>query len=132
MAATWDPWVEVFPAEVTDRFRPLAADETVTVNALIVDAQVTLESQAVRSGITRDAVLGDVYGVETYKRIVATAVIRVLRNPDGFLEYTTDDFTGRYDKVISSGALYIGEDEVEQLRPLASKRRSGAFSIRPS
>jgi hypothetical protein len=127
----WTPWVDVLHTDIADRFRPLTDDETVTVDAYIRDAQVTLESQAVRAGITRDGVLADVYGAETYKRIIATAVVRVLRNPDGFLEYTTDDFTGRYDKVISSGALYIGEDEVEQLRPVASKRRSGAFSIRP-
>lgn len=123
------PWAEVDAGEITRRFRELTVAETAVVDQMIADAQDILEQRAERAGIFETDVRPNSRLSRQYTRIVAQMVIRVLRNPDGLLQYTTDDFTARLDKVVSGGMLYVSDDELETMRPASSRRRAGAFSV---
>jgi hypothetical protein len=122
------PWFQVDKNDVISRFRALEPDEDATVDTMIADAQDILEDAAEAAGI--EAPTTD-RGERTYTRIVAAIVIRVLRNPDGYLTETIDGYTYRRDSAISAGALYVSPDEINQLRPTVRPRR-GAFTIVPS
>lgn len=126
------PWAAVDPVDIVGRFRDLTAAETTVVGQMIADAQDILEQRAEQAGITGTDVAADTRLTRQYVRIVAQMVIRVLRNPDGLLQYTTDDFTARLDSVVSGGMLYVSDDELETMRPVSSRRRTGAFTIRPA
>ena len=121
-------WPDVQEADIVSRFRALDTDEQSVVKTMIEDAQDIVEDAAEAAGIpepTTDR------GERSFKRIVAAVVIRVLRNPEGYLTETLDDYTYRRDSAVSAGVLYVSDAEVEQLRPAARRRRS-AFTIVPS
>lgn len=56
-------------------------------------------------------------------------VKRVLTNPDGILEETTDDYTRRLDAALSSGQIAPTDLELETLT-VAIGNPEGAFSVR--
>ena len=113
--------------DVEDRWRPLKAKEARIVERVLEDAADILETAAESRGI----VLASTERAErTYKRIVSTMVIRVLKNPDGLLTETIDDYTYRRDSAVSAGALYVSGEELDQLRTPRRRRRRGAFSIK--
>lgn len=120
------PWPTVTYVDIQDRFRTLSSDEMQTIGSLISDAEDILANAAANLGIqeTDDEQTG-----RTFTRIVANMVIRVLRNPDGYLTETIDDYTYRRDAAVSAGSLYVTPAEVEQLRPATAPRRRGAFTI---
>lgn len=122
------PWFPVAPADVVSRFRPLDPDEAAVVEQMIQDAQDILEEAAEALDLP---VPSTERGQRTYRRLVSAMVIRVLRNPDGYLTETTDGYTYRRDSALSAGILYVSDDELEQLRP-TTRRRRGAFTIVPS
>ncbi len=62
--------------------------------------------------------------------IVADAVIRVMKNPDGVRSYTIDDFTETRDRDLSAGLLQFLDSEIELLQP--SGESSAAFTIHPA
>ena len=120
-------WFVVQQTDVEDRWRPLKAQEARIVERVLEDAADILETAAESRGI----VLASTERAErTYKRIVSTMVIRVLKNPDGLLTETIDDYTYRRDSAVSAGALYVSGEELDQLRPPRPRRRRGAFSIK--
>ena len=123
------PWVAVQAQDIEDRWRPLTDAETKIVDTVISDAQDIVEQEAEVAGIT--PVTGDDRRSRAYKRGVASMVIRVLKNPDGILSETIDDYTYRYDQAVSTGALYVSDDELARLRPETARRARGAFSIVP-
>lgn len=55
---------------------------------------------------------------------IANAVIRVLKNPKGLWQVGIDDGTATFDRTLSSGALYIADEDIAALSapavPLAS------------
>ena len=120
-------WVDVEQRDVESRWRTLTAQEASIVETVIEDAQDILESAAEDLGIE---FASTPRSERTYKRIVASMVIRVLKNPDGLLTETIDDYTYRRDAAVSAGALYASADEVDQLRSPTGRARRGAFSIR--
>lgn len=124
MSSNWGP---VTPNDVVSRWRPLNSEEAAIVDAIIADSQDILETEAEDLGITAP-VPGEDRRLRTYVRIVANMVIRVLKNPDGILTETIDDYTYRRDSAISSGALYVSDDELNRLRPYRRRTR-GAFSV---
>jgi len=121
-------WPAVVESDIVSRFRALDEDEKSVIETMIADAQDIVQDAAEDAGIPEPTTER---GQRTYKRIVASIVIRVLRNPDGYLTETTDGYTYRRDSALSSGALYVSDAEVEQLRPTARRHR-GAFTIVPS
>lgn len=60
-------------------------------------------------------------------QVQATMIIRVLRNPDGKLEESIDDYSVRFDSAVSSGTLYVSPAELALLG--GQRKRRGAFSI---
>jgi len=124
-------WVAVTAEDIVKRWRPLTPAESSVVDAIIEDAQDIVESEAEDLGIPAPTDAND-RRLRMYTRIVATMAIRVLINPEGILSETIDDYTYRRDSAISSGALYVSDDEMAQLRPITGRRRRGAFTIVPS
>jgi hypothetical protein len=59
----------------------------------------------------------------------AAMVKRVLANPDGILEETTDDYTRRLDAALSSGQIQPTDTELETLS-IAVGNPEGAFGVR--
>jgi hypothetical protein len=55
-------------------------------------------------------------------------VIRHLRNPDGKYQESIDDYSFTRDRTVAAGALYITDDEWDEL--LGSATTSSAFTIR--
>jgi hypothetical protein len=121
-------WQIVTPADIVSRWRPLTPEEANIIASVIADAQDILEVAAEDAGIP-EVTAGDGRRVRAYVRLVATMVIRVLRNPDGFLTETIDDYTYRRDSAVSAGALYLSDDELGQLRPVGGPRRRSSFTI---
>lgn len=103
--------------DVVGLFRPLTASEAAVTPALIklAEAQLVTEvpslearwNAAPEAGPFRTLVTGT----------VASAVVRVLRNPDGWREFAVDDGRGVRDAVLSSGLLSFQPSEISRLLP---------------
>ena len=50
-------------------------------------------------------------------RVLAWMVVRVLKNPEGYDSETIDDWTGRRNALVASGALHVTDDELADLIP---------------
>lgn len=124
------PWAAVSDLDIAKRWRPLTPAEEVIAPAIIVDSQDILEGAAEDLGITPPGV-SEERRLRIYVRVISAMVIRVLQNPDGILSETIDDYTYRRDSAVSSGALYVSDAELDQLRA-PGKRRRGAFTVVPS
>ena len=82
-----------------------------------------IEAQAVEGSVLRKMVI----------QVQAAAVNRVLRNPDGLLEETVDDYKKRLDKALSSGELYVSDAEFNRITSASTPTTSSsqAFTISP-
>lgn len=109
--------------------RPLTAAESAAVGAWIDDLEAEILGRIpdLDAQVTAGTVLAPVV-----KRVVAQAVIRVLRNPEGLrtVSYGIDDGTETrtVDSSLSSGALFLTSDEWDLILPTSS---GDAFTIRP-
>jgi len=106
-------------SDIEERFRPLTAAETVNAVAYLDDAwwMLTGRLPALEANITAGTVkVGNVV------RVVSAMVIRILRNPDGKLEESIDDYRYRRDALISSGSLHVTGDELADLTPGAGRK----------
>jgi hypothetical protein len=121
-------WPDVIANDIVSRYGPLNEAQTATIEALISDAQNILGGALDGAGIVAPEPLPERLSA-AYVRIVATMVVRVLRNPDGKLQETLDDYSYRRDSAVSAGLLYVSDDELAQLRPDTFRRHRGAFSI---
>lgn len=123
-----EPWVPVTAGDIAARWRALTAEETVVVVQIIADAQDIVESALLDAGVTTPP--SDERWQRAYKRVVASMVIRVMKNPNGYLTETVDDYSYRRDSAVSSGALYLSDAELADLIPSdRGRRRRGAFTI---
>lgn len=124
-----DWWVAVSVDDIAKRWRPLQPDEIPIAQQVIRDAQDIVEDDLIEAGVAEPP-SSDRWR-RAYVRVVATMAVRVLKNPDGLLTETIDDYTYRRDSAVSAGALYVSADELADLIPQDERpRRSrGAFSI---
>jgi hypothetical protein len=109
--------------------RTLTASEQGQVTAWLEDLEALVVSrlpgfaESVTAGVTSESVV---------RAVFASAVIRVLRNPEGLRQHTEsiDDYsiTKTIDASASAGLLYLTDDEWNLLSPGASGE---AFTIRP-
>lgn len=120
-------WVPVDVEAIASRWRALTPDEAAIAPAIVADAQDIVEDALISAGVTSAPT--DERWMRAYTRVVASMVIRVLKNPDSLLTETVDDYTYRRDSAISAGALYLGGSELSDLIPIGARRRRGAFSI---
>ena len=112
--------------DIVRRWRPLSEPETNVAQALLDDAWVILSSRIP----TLDATTADGTTDPNLVRAVLSAmVLRVMRNPEGKRQESIDDYSWTRDQAVSTGTLYVSDDELALLRPAGSS--SGAFSIRP-
>lgn len=112
------------PATVVDveqRFRPLTPSETTVASTLLGDAWEMLLGR--RPNLEADIASGSI-SEATVVRVLANMVVRVLRNPDGFLQESIDDYTYRRDAVMSTGLLHLTPDELADITPGRARNRS--------
>lgn len=60
-------------------------------------------------------------------QVQAAMILRVLRNPNGKLEESIDDYSYRLDSAVSTGSLYVSDSELLLLG--TRRNRRGAFTI---
>ena len=116
------------PATVADieaRWRPLSAQETTNAETFIGDAWWLLLGR--RPTLEADMVAGTV-STGNVVRVIAAIVLRLLKNPDGKMEESIDDYRYRRDALVSSGALYVSDDELADLTP-GGYRRTGSVRL---
>ena len=117
-------------ADLEARWRPLTAAE-----GLIAPAWLDTASAIVRQRTNADALLADSDFTTLYPDyetvvvgVVADMVLRVLKNPNGYRQVMSGDVSATRDAAISSGLLYLGDDEVARLSD--PRTPQGAFTIR--
>jgi hypothetical protein len=59
---------------------------------------------------------------DNVRRVVTNMVLRMLRNPEGFVTESIDDYSYRRATAIASGALSILPDELVELTPGGRRR----------
>lgn len=119
------------PVDVANRWRPLSAEETDLATILLQDAWVILKRHATRRGADIEtSITTDLDLKSDVVRVLATAVLRVLKNPEGKTEESIDDYSYKRDSDVAGGALEFTDDELDDLLPgLGSQGR--AFMVDP-
>lgn len=118
------------PATTSDlqarSFRTLTSQELTVGGTLLEDAYSIV--------LARVPSVGDRVSDTAFRALVVqvqcSMVLRVLRNPDGKLEESIDDYRYRLDQAVSTGALYISDDEAKLLG-VGDGASDGAFTITP-
>lgn len=114
-------------AAVVSRWRTLSAQETTNAQTFLDDAWRMLRRRLddLEARVEADPDLeGEVV------RVMATAVLRVMKNPDGKRQESIESYSWTRDQSVSAGLLYFTADELSDL--LADVTDSGrAFSIDP-
>lgn len=119
------------PVNTTDieaRWRPLTSSEATVAQSLLDDAWAIVTAR-VPDLETRLIAVPPEVDSGLVVSVVAAMVLRVLKNPAGILSQSIDDFSYTRDRAISSGALYLSDDELALL--LDPDLQSAAFTIVP-
>lgn len=61
--------------------------------------------------------------------VIEDMVVRVAKNPGGRRQFSIDDFSAMIDTALSSGALYLSDDERARLCPPSRPGRVGSVRI---
>lgn len=118
------------PVTVSDleaRWRPLTPGEVGVAQALLDDAWAVLS-------VRLPNLVGDLeadppaVAQSVVVAVVSAMVLRVMRNPDGKVSESIDDYTYRRSDAVADGSLYVTADELGLLSPTGS---GNAFTIRP-
>lgn len=107
--------------DIEARWRPLTAQETTNATAFLGDAWALLLTR--RPTLEADMTALTVK-TENVRRVVAAAVLRVLKNIDGWAEESVDDWRGKRADILASGELFITSDELADITPGRRARRS--------
>lgn len=114
------------PASTDDleaRWRPLSDQETTNGQTFLDDAWRMLSRRipTLEADIVTDADLE-----AEVVRVSATAVLRVMKNPDGYRQESIDDYAWTRDQAVSAGLLYFTAAEIATL---SDNSQSGAYSF---
>lgn len=114
-------------ADLVSRWRPLTAQETVNGETFLADAWGMLKRRIddLDALVAADADLS-----AEVVRVMATAVLRVMKNPDGKRQESVDDYSWQRDQAVSAGLLYFTDDELEELVP-GTGVKGRAYTIDP-
>lgn len=120
-------------ADVTDVstvYGELSALQSAQVTAWLarLSAMVRLRFPTIDARVTASTDLGVLM-----RGVLVDAVLRVLRNPDGKVSESIDDYTYRRSDTVADGSLYLTDAEWALLEPVTpgASPASGAFTIRP-
>jgi len=112
----------VIVSDLEARWRPLTVAETVVATVMINDAMTLLT-------VRRPTLLADVTaGLVTQESVVfvvSAMVLRVLKNPESKRQESIDDYSWTRDTAVSSGALYVSDDELRLLTGVVIARVRG-------
>lgn len=114
------------PATLTDverRWRPMSDQELLNAKAFLTDAWwlLTTRLPALETAMLSSDPLVFV-SADNVRRVVTNMVLRMLRNPEGFVTESIDDYSYRRATAIASGALSILPDELVELTPGGRRR----------
>lgn len=113
--------------DLASRWRPLSDQEETNAEVFLDDAWRMLKRRlsGLETRIAADTT-GDLEPEAV--RVICTAVLRVMKNPDGLRQESIDDYSWQRDQAVSAGLLYFGDEELESLAVDPSVS-SGAFSF---
>lgn len=120
-------------ADIVARWRPLVGQEVTNGTTFLDDAWRMLKRRYDALDSTADletAIATDTELEAEVVRVLATAVLRVMKNPDGKRRESIDDYEWERDQAVSAGLLYISDDEFSALVP-GAEGPGGAFMIDP-
>jgi len=113
--------------DLEDRWRPLSADERTVAQAVLDDAWHAV-LLPLRPNLPVQVAGGSV-SERTVRFVLCSMVLRVLRNPDGKVQESIDDYRYQRDASVSSGSLYVSPDELAMLTLAASRARSRSVRL---
>lgn len=117
--------------DVVDRWRPLSDQEARNAQTFLDDGWRMLKRQVSAQGYNLETLMtADADMIAEVVRVVSSAVLRVMKNPDGKRQEAIDDYSWTRDEAVSSGLLYFSDDEIGSLVPGESGGRR-AFTIDP-
>lgn len=117
------------PASITDiedRFQPLTDAQKNNALAYLGDAWALLTG---RLPNLEANMLAGLVSTENVIRVISAMVIRVLRNPNGYLEESIDDYRRRRAELMANGALTVTTDELADLTPGSARRTNSVRLI---
>lgn len=105
--------------DVANRWRPLSANESTLAATRLSDAWLMLKRRAKKRGVADidAAIAADDDLKADVIRVLATAVVRVFKNPDGLTREKTDDYEYERSDDSSTGELEFTDDELDGLFP---------------
>jgi hypothetical protein len=115
--------------DLESRWRPLSVQETTNAQTFLDDAWLMLRRRF--PGLADDVLVDADLAAEAV-RVMATAVLRVLKNPDGMRQESIDDYSWTRDQAVSAGLLYFADGEFDALYPDSSTTGAFSFSMLPS
>jgi len=105
-------------AAVVARWRPLSTQETTNAQTFLDDAWVMLRRHFTALDVDIETLIAADADLEAdVVRVMVTAVLRVLKNPDGLKQESIDDYTYQRDEAVAAGLLYFADDELDGLVP---------------
>lgn len=107
--------------DVESRWQPLTPQQALNAATFLDDAWWMLLSR--RPTLEADITAGLVSS-RNVVRVVATMVLRVLKNPDGYEQESLDDWSGRRVRLLSDGLLHVTSEELADITPGRRTRRS--------
>ena len=118
------PALAVF-TDIEGVWRPLsAAEQAIATNWLDrASSKIRSEVLGIDARFAAEPELADLA-----TGVAVDMVLRVMRNPEGKLEESIDDYRYRRDSATSSGALYLSPGELASLVPIAPGL-GGAFVV---
>ena len=119
-------------ADLVSRWRPLSTIETTVGGTLLGDAYLMLKRRFVARDADLDALIttnADGFAADVV-RVLATAVLRVMKNPDGKRQEKIDDYEWMRDNAVSAGLLYFTDAELDELLP-GARITGRAYSLDP-
>lgn len=108
--------------DLEPRWRPLTVAEKVVATAMIDDAMTLLTAR--RPTLLADVTAGLVTQ-ESVVFVVCAMVLRVLKNPESKRQEAIDDYSWTRDTAVSSGALYVSDDELRLITGIVVPRVRG-------
>lgn len=112
-------------ADVAVRWaRELSTEEEAQIDARLEDVErMILRKVDLDGGITDGSI-----DLEDVKQVESDAVLRLVRNPDGYIQETDGDYSYMLSQEAAAGKLKITDDEWASL----GYRRKRIFTIAPS